>query len=68
MTEKDEAARSVLRQRFEILRDKVLPICRPGDKEYYTGKMHGYMQAYELLGDTIECIKIELDEPEPASH
>jgi hypothetical protein len=31
------------------------------DKEYYKGKIEGYMQAYELLGDIPESAKIELE-------
>ena len=31
-------------------------------RHYLQCKFDGYIQAYELLSDTLECIRVELDE------
>ena len=61
MTEKEHAIRAVLEKRTNILRDRLIPKAAAAtDKAYYEGKKDGYLQAIELLGDSLECIKIEL--------
>ena len=45
----------------EIITDKILPNVKDEKMlEYLTGKIEGYQQAYELLGESLESIKIEL--------
>lgn len=70
-TEKIFAVRKVLLQRMDVVRRiikgrnivrKIFKL-KPYDK-YYQGKYEGYLQAYDLLGQSIESIEIELEEDE----
>ena len=59
---KEEAIRQVLTKRAGILKEFLERI--PEDKrDYYSGKLEGYRQALDLLSDDIECICVELEEP-----
>lgn len=61
LTEKEIAIRKVIVRRCEIIREKILPNVKEKTlAEYYAGKIDGLMQAYELLGESLESIKIEL--------
>lgn len=61
LTEKEIAIRNVIVRRCKIVREKILPNVKEKKMaEYYAGKIDGLMQAYELLGESIESIKIEL--------
>jgi hypothetical protein len=56
---------STLEKRLGIVR-KAEDACRKqgrtADAEYYLGKGHGYEQAIDLLGESVESIGIELFE------
>jgi len=61
LTEKEISVRNVLLNRMTVITDKILPNVK--DEKmlgYLTGKIEGYQQAYELLGESLESIKIEL--------
>lgn len=60
--DKEEAIRKVLEQRADILRAFLErhPEVKGG---YYDGKLSGYRQALDLLSDDVECIAVELEEP-----
>lgn len=61
LTEKEIAIRNVIVRRCKIVREKILPNVKEKKMaEYYAGKIDGLRQAYELLGESIESIKIEL--------
>ncbi len=61
LTEKEIAIRNVIVRRLEIIREKILPNVKEKTlAEYYAGKIDGLEQAYELLGESVESIKIEL--------
>lgn len=61
LSEKEIAIRNVIVRRCEIIREKILPNVKEKTlAEYYAGKIDGLEQAYELLGESIESIKIEL--------
>ena len=61
LTEKEIAVRNVLLNRMTVITDKILSNVKDEKMlEYLTGKIEGYQQAYELLGESLECIKIEL--------
>ena len=61
LTEKEISVRNVLLNRMTVITDKILPNVKDEKMlEYLTGKIEGYKQAYELLGESLECIKIEL--------
>lgn len=61
LTEKEIAIRNVIVRRLEILTKHILPnIKEKTMAEYYVGKIDGLKQAYELLGESLESIKIEL--------
>lgn len=61
LTEKEIAVRNVLLNRMTVITDKILPNVKDEKMlKYLTGKIDGYQQAYELLGESLECIKIEL--------
>ena len=61
LTEKEIAIRNVIVRRLEILREKILPNIKEKTLvEYCAGKIDGLEQAYELLGESLESIKIEL--------
>lgn len=61
LTEKEIAIRNVIVRRIEIIREKILPNVKEKTlAEYYAGKIDGLEQAYELLGESLENIKIEL--------
>lgn len=60
LSEKEIAIRNVIVRRCEIVREKILPNVKEKTlAEYYAGKIDGLMQAYELLGESLESIKIE---------
>lgn len=61
-TEKERAIRSVLLQRVWVV-DELLK-ARPDhpDRQYYEGKREGYMQAFALVGESLESINVELEE------
>lgn len=62
LTEKEIAIRNVILRRLEILAEDILPNIKEKTlAEYYAGKIDGLKQAYELLGESIESIKIELE-------
>lgn len=62
LTEKEIAIRNVILRRLEILTEDILPNIKEKTlAEYYAGKIDGLKQAYELLGESIESIKIELE-------
>lgn len=62
LSEKEIAIRNVIARRCEIIRRKILPNVEEKTlAEHYAGKIEGLMQAYELLGESIESIKIELE-------
>ena len=61
LTEKEIAIRNVIVRRLEILTEHILPNVKEKTMaEYYAGKIDGLKQAYELLGDSLESVKIEL--------
>lgn len=61
LTEKEIAIRNVIVRRLEILTKHILPNVKEKTlAEYYAGKIDGLKQAYDLLGESLECIKIEL--------
>lgn len=61
LTEKEIAVRNVLLNRMTVITDKILPNVKAEKMlEYLTGKIEGYQQAYELLGESLESIKTEL--------
>ena len=61
LTEKEISVRNVLLNRMTVITDKILPNVKDEKMlEYLTGKIEGYQQAYELLGESLENIKIEL--------
>lgn len=61
LTEKEIAIRNVIVHRLEILTKHILPNVKEKTMaEYYAGKIDGLKQAYELLGESLESIKIEL--------
>lgn len=61
LTEKENAIRIVIVRRLEILTKHILPNVKEKTlAEYYAGKIDGLKQAYDLLGESLECIKIEL--------
>ena len=58
---KEKAIREVLEKRIDVL-DRVLidaPL-NERDRSYFIGKKEGYLQALDLLNETIECIAVEL--------
>lgn len=54
--QKIEAVKSVLRKRADILRR----IISKQGGVFYEGKLEGYQQAIELLGESLASIRIEL--------
>ena len=62
MTTKEETIRKVLERRMSVIEDHILNSTTqtPMNKAYYQGKRDGYLQAYELIGETLESIRIEL--------
>ena len=61
LTEKEISVRNVSLNRMTVTTDNILPNVKDEKMlEYLTGKIEGYRQAYELLGESLECIKIEL--------
>lgn len=61
LSEKEIAIRNVIVRRCKIIRENILTNVKEKTlAEYYTGKIDGLMQAYELLGESLESIKIEL--------
>ncbi|MBR2771685.1 MAG: hypothetical protein IKD78_06695 [Bacteroidales bacterium] len=61
MNEKEIAIRNVIVHRLEIIREHILPNVKEKTlAEYYAGKIDGLMQAYDLIGESPESIKVEL--------
>ena len=61
LTEKEKAIRQVLLNRMTVLTDNILPHVEDRKMiEYLSGKIEGYRQAYELLGESLESIRIEI--------
>lgn len=61
LTEKEISVRNVLLNRMTVITDNILPNVKDEKMlEYLTGKIEGYQQAYELLGESLESIKVEL--------
>lgn len=61
LTEKEISVRNVLLNRMTVITDNVLPNVKDEKMlEYLTGKIEGYKQAYDLLGESLESIKVEL--------
>ena len=64
MTPKEEAIREVLYKRAEICREARKASIAKMDTNsiaYFEGKIDGYMQAYSLLSESLESIKIEIE-------
>lgn len=61
LTEKEKAIRLVLLNRMTVLTDNILPHVEDRKMiEYLSGKIEGYRQAYELLGESLESIRAEI--------
>lgn len=61
LTEKEVAIRNVITRRMGIITEHVLPNIKDHElADYYAGKIDGLMQAFELIGESLESIKIEL--------
>lgn len=60
MTPKEETIQAVLKKRAGIVRKIIQNCTDEKSKTYFEGKLDGYMQAIDLLGDSIELIAIEL--------
>lgn len=59
---KIEIVTAVLRQRREIVADKIIPNTKDEEtKQYYLGKIEGYSQAIELLNSSPEGAAVELN-------
>ena len=59
---KIEIVTAVLRQRREIVADKIIPNTKDEEtKQYYLGKIEGYSQAIELLNSSREGAAVELN-------
>lgn len=61
LTDREEAMRAVLDQRMVSLRE-VIKNTGGAYKSYYEGKLDGLQQAYDLIGDTLESMCVELGE------
>lgn len=59
LTEKESAIRKVILKRVANL-DKIIATREGEQREYYKGKRDGLMQAFELVGDSLACINVEL--------
>ena len=62
LTEKDRLIRKVLERRMDVVEKVQGMNLSPVDRAYYEGKAEGYLQAHALLGESEECIAVELDE------
>lgn len=61
LNEKEIAIRNVIVHRLEIISERILPNVKEKTlAEYYAGKIDGLMQAYNLMGESLESIKVEL--------
>ena len=62
MTPKEKAIRDVIQQRIDVL-DRVMEntLLSPMEKSYYKGKRDGLSQGFDLVGDSLESIQIELE-------
>lgn len=59
---KIEIVTEVLRQRREIVVNKIIPNTKDEEtKQYYLGKIEGYSQAIELLNSSLEGAAVELN-------
>lgn len=63
MNAKEDAIRKVILKRVAIIEDYILKNEKltESDREYYKGKRDGLMQGFDLVGDTLESISIELE-------
>ena len=63
MNARDEAIRKVILKRVAIIEERILKNEKltKSTREYYKGKRDGLMQGYDLVGDSIESISIELE-------
>lgn len=59
LTEKELAIRKVILKRVAIL-DAIIAKGEGEQREYYKGKRDGLMQAFDLVGDSLACINVEL--------
>ena len=59
MTEKEFAIRDVILKRVAAI-DEVISVSK--DREYFIGKREGLMQAFALVGECLESIKVELED------
>lgn len=62
MTRKEKTIRRVLLNRARCI-DKYLSQCSeltPMDMEYFKGKREGFMQAFSLVAESTESLRIEL--------
>lgn len=59
-SEKVNAIRRVVERRVAII-DKAIAAGNP-DSEWYKGRRTGLLDVYDLLGDPVELIEIELEE------
>lgn len=55
---KEEAIKAVLQRRADIL-ERVLKTDNP-NAIFFRGKLEGYNQAIDLLGESVDSIKVEL--------
>lgn len=61
LTEKEIAIRKVLLNRMTQVTEKILPYVTDAKMlEYLSGKVEGWEQAFELIGESLESIKVEL--------
>ena len=58
-SKKIDAIRKVIEKRIKVLNECLIKYPE-NDREWRKGKLSGYWDAYSLLGETIECIMIEL--------
>ena len=61
MTLKEESIREVIVTRCKVI-DRIVKTNKlpPDERAFYLGKREGLMQAFSLLGENIESIRIEL--------
>lgn len=60
MTAKEETIKAVLKKRAGIVLKVIQHCTDEKSKSFYEGKLDGYNQAIDLIGDSIESIAIEL--------
>ncbi len=61
LTEKELAIRNVILKRADIITNNILPnVKEPELANYYVGKIGGLLEVFDLIGESLESIKIEL--------